>query len=179
MMKAVLTAILCTILGACGSGGQGIPGKQGETGKQGDVGDIIIILEEPQEPESEDLEFVGEYYLDFKGFIIISLNHENQYSVDARYETENPDGSICILDLDANYIDERNNLLTYSNNVILAKGNCDSDKGSPLKTKIKQSYQYEVELSFGSDGILRALLMVFQIKTGVRTLVIDRILEAG
>jgi len=143
-------------------------GPQGEQGDKGESGETVVA-EVPTLPE-----FVGEYYLPFSGYVIVNVNHEEMYSVTARYETLNPDGSICSLLLNGSSINIHNDVLLYGTTVALASGNCDSDTGSSLSTTATRTYRYEVVISFNDDELLAINLQVFQTNNGVITRVINR-----
>lgn len=170
-MKTILnliTIISITIfLSACGRS-NGLDGEPGSKGDKGDPGEVIII--DNTDP------FVGEYYLPFAGFVIININHENEHSVDVQLDSENPDNSICSLTLDSNTIDEHDNKIVYTGNVSMSVGNCRSDNDVALLTVSGTTYQYKVTLQFNEDDLMEAKLLVFQIVSGVKTLVINRTL---
>lgn len=157
-------------LSGCGQDLVSVPGPQGPKGEQGDKGDPGQDFEAP-------VSFVGEYYMLYSGFVIITLNHEDEYSVDVQLQSANPDNSICSLDLDSNTIDEHDAKIVYTGNLTMAAGNCKSDSNVALLTVAGTTYQYEVTLSLDEDELLQAELLVFQTTSGVRTLVIDRTLN--
>jgi len=144
-------------------------GPQGEQGEMGEPGETVVV-EVPTLPE-----FVGEYYLPFSGYVIINVNHEDEYSVTARYETLNPDDSICVLSLNGSTIDLHNDILLYGATVSLVSGNCDDDTtGAALSTGSGRNYRYEVVIGFNDDDLLTVNLQVFQTRNGVTTRVINR-----
>lgn len=164
-MKAyIYTAVLSLLISGCGS--EVIQVVEGPQGPQGEPGETVEV---PTQPE-----FVGEYYMPYSGFAIITTNHENKYNTDVGLQLLNPNNTICTLDLDGALLDAHNEQLVYTGSVTMAAGNCRSDSDVALLTSGSVTYQYEITIGFNSDDLLQIDLLIFQTSSGVRTLVIDR-----
>lgn len=161
-MKCIRYLLISLVISSCGS--EELTGPKGDQGPQGDPGTTVEV-----QPE-----FVGEYYMPYSGFVIITVNHENNYFTDVNLQSVNPDGSICILDLDGTMLNVHDSKIVYTGVIAMAAGNCKSDSNVALLTSATVIYQFEVTLKFNALGLLESDLLVFQTSSGVRTTVINR-----
>lgn len=164
--------VLCAILTACGSevierpaDSKEEPGETSWFGPPSDETDLNNTLSP----------FVGEFYLPDSGYVAINQNYENEFDVDLRIDTRNPDNTICSLDLDGRGVDEHSDLIVYYGNVTLKQGNCQSDAGDDLETDNPDvKYIYRIKLEFHEDDLLSVELKVLENDKEKRKLVIDR-----
>lgn len=185
-MRHLIAAALTLLLAACGvKGDQGERGPEGPAGKDSGCNDVSInkglckspTTEEDESEEGEETEplsFEGEYYLPYSGYAIINIDHEDRYTVLARYETLNPDDSLCVLTLNRRNLSVHDEQIVYGATVNMAEDNCDSDSGSKLETEPGVTYRHETTLTIDEDGLLNVHLLVFETDDGETNLVIDR-----
>lgn len=164
-MNKLISILLSSIL-FTGCGSEVVQVLEGPQGPKGDPGTSVEI------PVSDD--FVGEYYLPYAGFVIITKNHENKYSTDVNIQLLNPNNTICNLDVDGALLDVHGDKIVYTGSISLSSGNCRSDADVALLTSGSVTYQYELSISFDDSDLLTLRLLVFQTASGIRSLVINR-----